>query len=61
MKTLFPPGYTPFPKPNTHLCASTTRLPTPSIPLDPTPPYDSLFATAVPLDSAVAPLNFLDY
>ena len=32
-----------------------TRLPTPSIPLDPPPPYDSLFATATHLDSAVAP------
>ena len=52
---LFPPGYTPFPNPNTHLCPSFTTLPNPSIPLDPPPLYDSLFATAVPPDSAVAP------
>ena len=52
---LFPPGYTPFPSPNTHLCPSLTTLPTPSIPLDPSPPYDSIFATAAPPDSAVAP------
>ena len=38
-----------------------TRLPTPSVPLDPPPPYDSLFATAVPPDSAVAPSHFPDY
>ena len=52
---LFPPGYTPFPNPNTHLFPSFTTLPTPSIPLDPPPPYDSLFTTAAPPDSAVAP------
>ena len=51
---LFPPGCTPFCNPNTHLHPSFTRLPTPSIPLDPPPLYDSLFATAVPPDSAVA-------
>ena len=52
---LFPPGYTPFPNPNTYICPiSMTRLPTPSVPLDP-PPHDFLFATAVPPDSAVAP------
>ena len=33
---LFPPGYIPFPNPNTHLCPSMARLPTPSIPLDST-------------------------
>ena len=52
---LFPPGSTPFPNHNTHLCPSFTTLPTPSIPLDPPPSYDSLFATAAPADSAVAP------
>ena len=31
---LFPPGYTPFPNPNTHLHPSFRALP-PSIPLDP--------------------------
>ena len=51
---LFPPGYTPFPSPNTHLCPSFTTLPTPSILLDLPPPYDSLFATVAPSDSAVA-------
>ena len=35
---LFPPGYTPFPNPNTHLYPSFTTLPTPSVPLDPPPP-----------------------
>ena len=38
-----------------------TRLPTPSIPLDPPPPYESLFATTMPPDSAVAPPNFPDF
>ena len=57
---LFPPGYTPFPSPNTHLCPSFNTLPntlppTPSFPLDPPPSYNSLFATAVPHDSAMAP------
>ena len=52
---LFPPGYTLFPNPNTHLHPSFTTLPTPSIPLDPPPSYDSLFTTAAPPDSAVAP------
>ena len=53
---LFPPGYTPFPNPSTTTWPITmTQLPTPSIPLDPPPPYDSLFATAAPPDSAVAP------
>ena len=52
---LFPPGYTPFPNPNTHLHPSFTTLPAPSFPLDPPPPYDSLFATAAPSDSPVAP------
>ena len=33
------------------------RPPIASIPLEPHPPYDSLFATAVPLDSAEAPPN----
>ena len=33
------------------------RPPIPPIPLEPPPPYDSLFATAAPLDSAVAPPN----
>ena len=33
------------------------RPPIPSIPLEPPPPYDSLFATAAPLDSVEAPLN----
>ena len=51
---LFPPGYTPFPNPNTHLCPSFTTLPTPYILLDSTPSYDSLFATAAPPNSAVA-------
>ena len=37
---LFPPGYTSFPNPNTHLWPSFTTLPTPSIPLDPPPPCD---------------------
>ena len=58
---LFPTGYTPFPNPNTHLCPSMTRQPIPSVPLDPPPPYDSLFATAVPPDSAVGPPYFPDY
>ena len=31
-----------------------TRLPTPSIPLEPPPPYDSLFAATAPSDSDVA-------
>ena len=31
------------------------RLPTPSILLEPPPPYDSLFATAAPPDSTEAP------
>ena len=57
---LFPPGYTPFLSPNTHLYPSFNTLPntlppTPSFPLDPPPSYDSLFATAAPPDSAVAP------
>ena len=53
---LFPPGYTPFPNPNTYVCPiSMTRLPTPSVPLDPPPLYDFLFATAGPPDSTVAP------
>ena len=53
---LFPPGYTPFPSPNTHLHPSFNALPPiPYIPLDPPPPYDSLFVTAVPPDTAVAP------
>ena len=57
---LFPPGYTLFHNPNTHLCPSFNALPrTPSIPLDPPPPYDSLFATAAPPDSAEAPPNSL--
>ena len=52
---LFPPGYTPFPNPNSHLCPSFSALsPIPSIPLDPSPPYDSLFATAALPDTAVA-------
>ena len=52
---LFPPGYTPFPNPNTHLHPTFNPLPPiPSIPLDPPPPYDSLFATAAPPDTAVA-------
>ena len=55
---LFPPDYTPFPNPNmTPQQMTNDRLPIPSIPLEPPPPYDSLFATAVPLDSAEAPLN----
>ena len=57
---LFSPGYTPFPSPNIHLCPSFNTLPntlppTPSFPLDPPPSYDSLFATAAPPDSAMAP------
>ena len=32
-----------------------TGLPTPSIPLEPPPPYDSLFAAAAPPGSDVAP------
>ena len=53
---LFLPGYTPFPNPNTHLCPSFSVLPPiPSIPLDPPPPYDSLFDTAAPPDTAVVP------
>ena len=59
-KDMFPPGYTPFPNPNTHLCPDMTRQPIPSIPLDPTPPYDSLFATAAPQDCCDPP-NFPDY
>ena len=55
---LFPPDYTPFPDLNTTLQPITnTRPPTPSIPLEPPPPYDSLFATAAPSDSAAAPPN----
>ena len=47
---LFPPGYTPFHNPNTHLYSSFNALPPiPSIPLDAPPPYNSLFTTAVPL------------
>ena len=54
---LFTPGYTPFPNPNTHLCPSFNALPPiPSVPLDPPPPYDCLFATAASPDTAVAPL-----
>ena len=52
---MFSPGYTPFPKTNTHLHPSFTTLPIPSVPLDPPPSYDFPFATAAPLDSAVAP------
>ena len=53
---LFPPGYTPFPSPNTHLHPSFNTLPsTPSFPLDPPPSYDSLCGTAAPSDSAEAP------
>ena len=53
---LFPPGYTPFPSPNTHLCPSFNTLPpTPFFPLDPPPSYDSLFTTAAPSDSVEAP------
>ena len=63
---LFPPGYTPFPSPNTHLYPSFNTLPnklppTHSFPLDPPPSYDSLFATAAPPDSAMAPPNLPDY
>ena len=59
---LFPPGYTPFPNTNTHLCPSFNALPPiPSISLNPPPPYDTLFATAVPPDTAVAPPSFPDY
>ena len=53
---LFPPNYTPFPN-------ITPQQVTPfspnmfSTPLDPPPPYDSLFTTAAPLDSAEAPPN----
>ena len=53
---LFPPGYTPFPNPNTHLHPSFSALPpVPSFPLDPPPSYNSLFATAVSPDCTVAP------
>ena len=53
---LFPPDYTPFPKPDTALQQMTNnRLPIPSIPLEPPPPYGSLFTTAAPLDSVAAP------
>ena len=56
---LFPPGYTPFPNPNTHLHPSLNALPPiPFFPLDLPPSYDSLFATAVPPDSAEAPSYF---
>ena len=52
---LFPPCYTPFLSPNTHLCPSFNVLPpNPSFPLDLPHSYDSLFATAVPPDSAEA-------
>ena len=53
---LFPPDYAPFPDLNTATQPVTdARPPTPSNPLEPPPPYDSLFATAAPPDSAVAP------
>ena len=55
---LFPPNYTPFPNPDmTPLQITNNRPPIPSIPLEPSPPFDSLFATAAPLDSAEAPPN----
>ena len=56
---LFPPGYTPFPNPNTQLYPTFTTLPTPSICLD-LPPYHSLFATTVPPDCCDPP-NFPDF
>ena len=55
---LFPPNYSPFPDLNmTPQQVTHDRPPIPSIPLEPPPPYDSLFMTAVPLDSAEAPSN----
>ena len=55
-KDLFPPNYTPFPDINaTPQSITNTRLPIPSIPLEPPPPHNSLFATAAPSDSAIAP------
>ena len=55
-ENLFPPDYTPFPDLNTATLPTTdARLPTPSIPLEPPPPYDYLFATGVPSDSVEAP------
>ena len=58
---LFPPGYTPFPNPNTHLHLSfNAPPPIPSIPLDPPPPYDSLSTTAASPDIAVASPSWND-
>ena len=54
-ENLFPPGYTQFPNPNTHLHPSFNALPpVPSFLLHPPPSYDSLFATAAPPDSVEA-------
>ena len=54
----YSPDYTPCPDLNTTLQPITnTRPSTPSIPLEPPLPYDSLFATAVLSDSASAPPN----
>ena len=56
LQRLISPDYAPFPNPDTTPQQMTNnRLPIPSIPLEPPPPYDSLFATAAPLDSAAAP------
>ena len=53
---LFPPNYTPFSDLNTTLQPVTnTRPPTPLNSLKPPPHYDSLFAAAVPSDSAAVP------
>ena len=55
---LFPPNYTSFPNPDTTPQQMTNdRLPISSIPLEPPPTYDSLFATAGQLDSAETPPN----